>query len=418
MLYDAVIELNKKKIIDSIVVLLAGAGISQLLVVALSPILTRFFTPEDLGVYGSYVTLISTLVVFSTGRYEFVLLLPNTKVNSHSVYDYTLRRTFKFTIVSTVFISALAFLIQDLKIDGSGAIYFIPLGTYLLSLFNLRTQWSIAQLNYTVVSKGRFFQSLSVPLLSILLGLFVGSSYLALVLCDCIGRLIGARLLGSPNRSTQNTAPPADAALIHERYRKFSLFEQITAFLSISSLQLPIVLMPVIFDSKVAGYYFIVYRVVTAPVALISNAMVDVFKNLALSEIESRGSCTNAMSKTVLYLFLIGFLPCLLLGYYGQMLFIFAFGEEWGIAGIYAQILAPSLLLRLIACPVAFVLQLREKVTTNMLIYLLFFIITCASLFAGNYMKSAEELVVLLSAGACIFYCTQLYFAYRYSKAI
>jgi O-antigen/teichoic acid export membrane protein len=94
------------------------------------------------------------------------------------------------------------------------------------------------------------------------------------------------------------------------------------------------------------------------------------------------------------------------------------FGSEWLKAGEYAQILAPSLLLRLVACPIGFILQLREKVELNLFIYGLFFILSSLSLFAAYIYDSVVIMVILISVSTCIFYAVQLYFAFIYSGKI
>ncbi|MFX4236614.1 translocase, partial [Aliarcobacter butzleri] len=77
----------------------------------------------------------------------------------------------------------------------------------------------------------------------------------------------------------------------------------------------------------------------------------EVFKNRAIEDFNKYNSCKEIYKKIFLLLLGIGIIPTFILISFGQEIFAFAFGEAWREAGIYAQILAPLALLRLISAP-------------------------------------------------------------------
>jgi O-antigen/teichoic acid export membrane protein len=260
--------------------------------------------------------------------------------------------------------------------------------------------------------------SLISSLSSVLIALLFKPIALFLVLSDLLGRMLSIMSFHKAFAISDLFNITSKQRSLKERYSKFSTFEQITSFLSIASLQLPIIVIPFIFGTQVGGFYFIIYRVLTAPISLISNAVLDVFKSDASRDFNNTGSTRNIFISTTKKLFLIGLIPFTILVFFAPEIFTLMFGSEWLKAGEYAQILAPSLLLRLVACPIGFILQLREKVELNLFIYGLFFILSSLSLFAAYIYDSVVIMVILISVSTCIFYAVQLYFAFIYSGKI
>ncbi len=55
---------------------MTGTGIAQAIPIAIIPILTRMFSPEDFGLLALYAACVSILGVVATGRYEIAIMLP------------------------------------------------------------------------------------------------------------------------------------------------------------------------------------------------------------------------------------------------------------------------------------------------------------------------------------------------------
>ncbi len=70
----------KNKSSRNILTLMTGSTIAQAIPIAISPILTRLYTPEDFGVLALFTSLVTIFSVISTGRYEFAIMLPKKRV--------------------------------------------------------------------------------------------------------------------------------------------------------------------------------------------------------------------------------------------------------------------------------------------------------------------------------------------------
>ena len=56
---------------------MTGIAISQAIPIAISPILTRLFTPNDFGIFALYLSIVSIISIVATGRYELAVILPD-----------------------------------------------------------------------------------------------------------------------------------------------------------------------------------------------------------------------------------------------------------------------------------------------------------------------------------------------------
>ncbi|RTZ49712.1 hypothetical protein EJ377_05215 [Chryseobacterium arthrosphaerae] len=61
--------------IKNVAVVMTGTAVSQLIAIAVTPILTRNYTPEDFGYYTTFIAIYTVLCSFATGKYERVILL-------------------------------------------------------------------------------------------------------------------------------------------------------------------------------------------------------------------------------------------------------------------------------------------------------------------------------------------------------
>src|SRR5690625_747247 len=66
----------------NIIKLMTGATMAQAIPVAISPILTRLYTPEDFGVLALFVAIITIFGSIANARYELAIVLPKKEEDS------------------------------------------------------------------------------------------------------------------------------------------------------------------------------------------------------------------------------------------------------------------------------------------------------------------------------------------------
>src|SRR5690348_16965438 len=97
-------RLVRNALIQNAASLISGTIVTQLIVFACSPILSRFFSPEDMGAFANYTAWVAVLALVSSLRYEHAIAVaPN---DAHS--DRALVLTTVLSLGSAVIFAVLA----------------------------------------------------------------------------------------------------------------------------------------------------------------------------------------------------------------------------------------------------------------------------------------------------------------------
>ncbi|MBD3843179.1 MAG: oligosaccharide flippase family protein [Campylobacterales bacterium] len=76
----------KSEFSRNVLTLMTGTTIAQAIPIAISPILTRIYTPEDFAVFALFVSIVGIMAVVSTGKYEMSLILPKKDTFAYQLF--------------------------------------------------------------------------------------------------------------------------------------------------------------------------------------------------------------------------------------------------------------------------------------------------------------------------------------------
>ncbi len=408
----------RSEYVRNVLTLMSGTTIAQAIPVAVTPILTRIYSPAEFGLFAVYVALIFIGAMIATGRLEMAVLIARKDSEALQL------AVISFVISGIISLLALVAIIiwrrQIATLSGQPGLdiwlYIVPFSIFLFSVYKVLLHWLNRKKQYGLISQNRVIQSGSISALQVAVGL-APKITAGLAIADCLGR--AAALLLILRRITATVELPEfnrvrQYALLR-RYRKFPFLGSPASLLNVLSLQMPYVIIPAIFTSAIAGMYFLVFRVLMLPIALIGEAMMEVFRSRAMEDLKEYGTCRPLFIKTLLSLTVIGLPPALLLILFGQEIFAFVFGEDWREAGLYATILAPMALFRLACAPLGGVLFIREKLKLVLWLQSFFFVMVSLSLVLGWMQKDPVLLVSFLSVSGCLFYLLQALSSFKLS---
>jgi O-antigen/teichoic acid export membrane protein len=73
----------KSEFTRNVLTLMTGTTIAQVIPIAISPILTRLYSPEDFGEFALFIAIASIFGFIANGRYEMALMLPKKDENAN-----------------------------------------------------------------------------------------------------------------------------------------------------------------------------------------------------------------------------------------------------------------------------------------------------------------------------------------------
>jgi O-antigen/teichoic acid export membrane protein len=129
----------KSEFTRNVLTLMTGTTIAQAIPIAISPILTRIYSPEDFGVFALFVAITSIFGTIANGRYELAIMLPKKDEDAINI--------FALGFIITTFISLLLLILvlifQDKIVDILKNedirvwLYFVPLAVFFVGLYNI-----------------------------------------------------------------------------------------------------------------------------------------------------------------------------------------------------------------------------------------------------------------------------------------
>lgn len=358
--------------IRQVALLAGGTVLAQIINLSILPVLTRLYTPSDFGLFAvmSAIAVLGSALV--SLRYENAILTEYT-IESARTGVYAI-----FWLSSIIGVSAALFL------TGSYIFSVVSRQYYLIVLialvFMVTSAWMQAlyfycnrNSNYKVMTKGRIYGALFLAFISISWGLWVESYWGLLLgsLASIFVNLIYLFHVSVDISIVEFLARRSDFSRFLIRNRRFPQFLLVSSLIDRAGSQGYIILFAKVFGESVTGALSLYNKVAGLPSVLIGSAIGDVFKRNASEQLRSSGQCINLFYKTFAILFLISLFPFLLLLFFGPIIFSTIFGGEWGIAGQYAQILAPVFLLGFVVSPLSTLIYLEKNQKYDLILQLI-----------------------------------------------
>jgi O-antigen/teichoic acid export membrane protein len=349
-------KLDNRVFFTQVSVVAGGAFISQVINLVTLLILTRLYTPQDFGIFGTYSAIVTLSAVISGLRYELAISLPKRKETAANILTLTVAIViiFSFLILIAVVVTDLLGLFPYLELFSYS--YAIPYGVAAAGLYQTIIYWAMRHREFESISKSRVLQA---TILSVAQLAFVclGAGVMGLIAGIILSHLAGAVLLiGALSRDNkwltlrQVTGRRMRWLAMHlQRFPKFSVLEGLAAA---AATQLPIIVFAASFTSTYSGQFVLALLIAQAPLRLFGSAMGQVLFSRT-ADAKRDGDLVNLMLSGLRMLARLGIAPLLMTATIAPELFALVFGETWRVAGTYVTWLTPILALEFIVAPLS-----------------------------------------------------------------
>ncbi|MED4730150.1 lipopolysaccharide biosynthesis protein [Aneurinibacillus migulanus] len=397
--------------IRNVLVLTGGTAFAQLLVVAVSPLLTRMYRPEDFGTLAVYASLLSVLAVIASLRYELAILLPDTEEDAANIMVLSLLTLVGMTALTGILVWVFGdALVQQVNAPALGPyLWLLPCSVFGVGLYQILNYWSVRKREFGRVAATKVRQSTAQVITQIACGLMAWRP-LGLLLGDAIGRIGGSGTLARSVFRTDRTALKAVSGTrmkqMAVRYKRFPLLTSFSSLFNSAGLQLPPLLLVMFFGTQIGGFYALVQRVVGAPMTMVGQSVAQVFfgESARLAR-ENPVALKKLYFKAASKLFLLGGVPIGLLALVAPWAFELIFGDEWGEAGIYIQIMALGFIAQFVVVPLSQTLNMLERQGMQLAWDIFRFVIIIGGLVLSSVLKlPAREAIVIYGVGMFVCY--------------
>ncbi len=410
-----------RNIIRNFLKLFTSTVFAQGLSFVLSPLFSRMYTPEEFGLIGLYMSIVSVLSVVSTGKYEQAIMLPAENKNAMTLF--WLVQLITGVVAAVTLLLVLLFNPWITSLLGNPGIgpwlYWLPLSLVLHGLLQGATYYANRHKLFGMMAGGTITQY------SVLNGVRLGMGLLQAPVNGLIAAQLAAQLAGAAYMIRKIWARLMEGlrALtwqsIRQQAAEYSGYPRYNMPLNFSnnlSGSLPILMFTWGFGLETAGWYTFGYTFVFRPLSLFSLSAMQVFSQKIIEDHHQGHPIYPQVTKMVKRFFWLGLLPFVLLAWLGPWLFEGIFSEEYALSGKILQILTPWLFVVFLTSPLSFLPELFFRQKKAMIIDLVYLVLRFFALATGIYFKNLWLAVWLFSGVSTLVVLYNLWWYIKISR--
>lgn len=331
----------------STAILTSAAAIQNLMVLAVSPILSRLFSPEEFGAVGLLYAIAALPATASTGHYYLAVMQSRKRLESINIVALAWSCVVLTTIVAAAVVGLL-YGFPHLFGDAIGSLgpllLLVPL--VMLTEGSLATGriWDLRQADYRALFRNRLIETGGTIAAQVAAGL-LGAGPLGLA----CGRLLGVGAASadaasvffrSIGRNGYRVLGIRGIRKVARRYWRFPAYHTPAELLGALCRQMPPLLLAAYFSVEAIGLYWMANRVLERPVLLFGADMSRVFLQQVAERRDRDRGVLGLFIKVTLFMSALALPPFIVIIIFGPQLFAFVFGAQWQLAGEYARWMA------------------------------------------------------------------------------
>ena len=193
---DALSLIKSNNVVKNSSVLMLGTLISQLVVILVSPILTRMYSPEDFGVFSVYVAIVAFFTVISNLRYELAIPISKSLTVTLSIAKLSLLLMSLFSVLLGLLLYATNGYFLELMNSSALHDFFwlLPVGVFFGGIYSLFSFWSLKKNNFLQLAVSRALKGGFMAGFQVIFGLF-SFNFLGMILGHVLGFFVATFFL-------------------------------------------------------------------------------------------------------------------------------------------------------------------------------------------------------------------------------
>ena len=351
------------------------------------PIISRIYSPKEVGVYLFFTAASEILSTISTGKYEMAIMLPKKKNEAFKITYGTLYVSVMFCCL--VFLLTLFFENQVSKLFNITPIYsssFLLLGVLLFSQNSYKTfeNWNNYNKRFKISGNAKLIQKTSMSGLQIVFSSF---GVFGLLWGRVLGLLISLIYMVRVKEILRFFRK--NPTLSKKLLKKYSYFPKVmtpSSLINKTSYNIPNLTYSGMFNPTILGYYSMAYRFVALPVSIITNAVGQVFYKEVNELKNDKTPLFPTLKRFYLLLAAAGTIPFILGFYLAPKFTVFVLGPQWTESSTIIQIIFPWLYLVYLNSPLTAILITIGKQNFLLLFELISICIKLAGVFIAYYL--------------------------------
>jgi len=401
-----------------VLTLISGSAAAQALTLALAPVLTRLYVPENFGVLALYSSLLFISMPLVSARYEMAIVPAENDDEAFGLLLLSCGIAILFGLMTTLLM--LPRLTTVLRMQAlQRYVWLVPFSVIVTGFYQAVRQYRIREKQFHDISVSQIVQSGGAAVAQFG-SVVIQASAWGLLLGQLSGLLASTYVLSRSVKSAwdrwhrlhqdQHFATLRGLAV---RYRRHPTFLPWGGFVDSMAQRLPILMLSGFYGPYFLGLYAVADRIIRMPISLIGQNCAPVLFQ-KMSEQDTKARIASILMRWGLGMSAFFLLPAVALYLASRFLFAVVLGKTWAAAGGLAVDLIPIYWGSLVVSPVSGLLIIANRQGLYFLIQALFLVTGFCSLWLGHHwMMNGEKTVLLYSSVQFLVYLG--YFAVLFS---
>lgn len=400
--------------------LLSGSIIAQVITFAFAPIITRLFSPEQMGVFTLMLSVVNMFGAVICARYDMVIISTEKEKDVYSLMFLSLVITIILSLIITFgFVIYVTHNIEIKSVLGIWSIILFPI-LIIQGVTNILTAYNNRLKDYGIISRVNIIRVVVQGILQVIFGLL---HFGALSLLVSYGISITMGIKRQAKKFRENFVMLNKVTLKSLRktmikYKDQPIYSVPAIFLNSASYSILPFIINTLYGATEVGYFSISFRLLGVPLALISTNASRIYFQKASEEYNNSNNFKKTFQATTIILLILAFPMTLVLYFFGQNIVVAIFGESWRGAVGFIKILSPMYGIRLVVSALSVTLIIVGKQKYDMFLQSTFFLSTISSYFIAKFLNlSLDNFILIISIMYSVNYFIYWVISYKFSKS-
>jgi len=396
---DIPARLRKSSFVKNVLIVMTGTAAAQAIGFALTPIISRLFSPSDFGVFGSFDAVLTVIAAGVTLDYSQAIMLPKERQDAINL--------FIISCISTALISVLClaaclivpgYLLDLIKAPNAWVLAMLVVAILVNGLNQSCQAWCVRVKAFKDTSASQVIRGMSSSGSQIGFGYFKGGSIgliFSSILADIFASLNLVRVVLRDLWPSHGDIRWTRIKHLTKEYRDFPMYSASMNVINALSMGLPVLMLAHFYGILVAGAYAFGERILSAPMGFVLRALRQVLFQKAAETKNLGGRLMPLYVKITGGLFALAFFPAVILFIWSPPLFTWIFGSQWHTAGEFARYMILWLLFVFCNLPsvlFARIIRIQRKLFFFQLIVLI--VRSLVLIFGGMYLLALQTVML------------------------
>ncbi len=408
-------------------ILVSSTGLSQLLLICVVPILTRLYTPTDYGYFGLFLSFINVGSMVLCLRYEVAIVATKNKKEMHTLlFMCSCFLGILSLLCSLFYYSLIHFKKLGFGVMPTYSVFFVFGSLLVMGGYQIVRYYCLRTKQYKFIAKTIFVQNSGRSLFPVAFGFL--NMKLGLIFGDLLGRLVmmvGAlKSLFTNTRKVKIRISRRDILATAKKYIQFPLISMPSSVIDVIAFALPIPFITDFYGLKYAGLYALATRLLSFPIALLTQNIADVFHSYVAESMRQKSPDVRKMFFQTTYKLCLLALPfTILIILVAPWSGGFLFGQKWHAVGMLIAYIVPWTAAQFIVSPLSRIVFVIGGQALKLIYDFTALFCLLGSFFIGRHLHFGFMKVIFLlsvsNIGAyVIYYMLLCYIVNRYVKRV